>query len=132
MAVLALLLQACGGPATQPAGGETTTSSTPAEPSGDLVEVSLENIAFKPAELTVEVGTTVRFLQNDGEIPHTVTAKAETAGDFDSGTIDGGEVFEVTFDEPGTFPYFCEIHPTRMDGVVTVVEAGSNSDSSSG
>ena len=90
--------------------GETTT-----DVAAVVTEVSVVNVAFAPADIEVPVGTTVDWI-NEDPFAHTVTARD---GAFDSGTMDGGAVFAQTFEEPGTFEYFCAIHPS-MTGTVTV------------
>ena len=84
------------------------------------VPVSIVGRAYQPAELTLEAGQTVTWT-NRALIPHTVTA---AGGQFDSGHINPGESFKVTFATPGTFAYSCTIHPT-MHGEVTVLAPGS-------
>ncbi len=79
--------------------------------------VRIEQSRFQPDELTVAAGTTVAFV-NDDPVDHTVTARDETPGDFDSGTLAGDETFEHRFAEPGTYDYFCEIHPTMRSSIV--------------
>ncbi|MDQ3654613.1 MAG: cupredoxin domain-containing protein [Chloroflexota bacterium] len=77
------------------------------------VEVSIADFQFDQASLTVAPGTTVVWT-NDGAAPHTAT------GDFgDSGILDPGQTFEFTFTDPGTFAYFCAIHPD-MQGEISV------------
>lgn len=82
------------------------------------VPVMLERSRFSPDELTVDPGVVVRF-ENLDAFDHTITASPDSALTFDSGDLDRGDVFEQRFDEPGTYDYFCEIHPT-MRGTVTV------------
>jgi len=84
------------------------------------VPVSIVARAYQPAEVAVEAGQTVTWT-NHGLTPHTVTA---TGGEFDSGRINAGESFKVTFATPGTFAYACTIHPS-MHGKVTVLVPGS-------
>lgn len=84
-------------------------------------EVEMLDFEFAPQALTVEVGTTVAWV-NSGVAPHTVTARD---GSFDSGIKASGERFEYTFTELGTFEYFCTLHPD-MVGTVTVVAAGGD------
>ncbi len=79
------------------------------------VIVSIQDFAFNPPNITVAPGTTVTWVNNDSA-PHTTTADDEM---WDSETLQQGESFSFTFDTPGTFPYFCEIHP-MMRGSVTV------------
>jgi nitrite reductase (NO-forming) len=82
--------------------------------------------AYSPRELTVTVGTTVRWVNQD-PIAHTVTAGTVEGsvgspdGRFDSGFLNLGEAFRFTFTEPGTYQYFCIPHPW-MQGTVTVTE----------
>ena len=81
--------------------------------SGDSVSIS--NFAFEPAELGVAAGTEVTWT-NDDPAPHTVTADD---GSFDSGTLEPGQAFSVTFDGNGPIIYACRIHPD-MIGTVSV------------
>jgi plastocyanin len=84
------------------------------------VGVSIVSRAYQPPALTIEVGQTVTWT-NRGFTPHTVTA---LGGEFDSGRLNVGESFKVTFSTPGTFAYKCEIHPS-MRGTVTVLAPGA-------
>jgi plastocyanin len=79
------------------------------------VEVTIEGFAYKPATLNIPVGTTVTWHNND-TAPHTVTARDNS---FDSGSLANGGTFSHTFQEKGTFEYYCKIHP-NMAGKVTV------------
>ena len=82
-----------------------------------IFEVQVVDFAFEPATLTVPVGATVTWT-NAGSRPHTVTADDAS---FDSGRLDPGEQFSQTFDQPGTFTYFCGFHPD-MQGSIVVTE----------
>jgi plastocyanin len=72
--------------------------------------------AYSPAVMTVAVGTTVTWINNDS-VFHTITSGASNGttpapdGLFDSGEVQPGETFEHTFDEEGTFDYHCTPHP---------------------
>jgi plastocyanin len=79
--------------------------------------VQVVDFAFDPATVTVPAGATVTWT-NGGSRPHTVTADD---GSFDSGRLDPGEQFSQTFDQPGTFTYFCGFHP-EMQGSIVVTE----------
>jgi plastocyanin len=81
--------------------------------------VTIENLQFQPATVTVEVGDTVTWSNQDG-VPHTATADDDS---FDTGNIAGGSSASQTFATAGSFPYHCEVHPT-MTGTV-VVQAGA-------
>ena len=101
-------------PATTDAdAGATGDAATVA--TGAVTQVAVIDVAFRPADIEVAVGTTVDWT-NDDPFAHTVTARD---GAFDSGTMDSGAVFAQTFSEPGTFEYFCAIHPS-MIGTVRV------------
>ena len=79
------------------------------------VEVKIDNFSFGPATLTVAVGTTVTWTNRD-DIPHTVVSEDKI---FKSKVLDTDEKFSFTFTKPGTYPYFCSIHP-KMTGKVVV------------
>ena len=83
------------------------------------VTVRMEDNFFAPANITVEPGTTVTWVQS-GDNPHTTTSYD---GLWDSGMIEGGSegTFSFTFEEPGTYDYFCIPHEDLgMVGSVTV------------
>ena len=80
-------------------------------------EVKIDNFSFSPANLVVSVGTTVTWTNRD-DIPHTVVS-TDDPKIFKSKVLDTDEKFSFTFAKPGTYPYFCSIHP-KMTGKVTV------------
>jgi plastocyanin len=80
--------------------------------------IEISNFSFVPTTLTVPVGTTVAWVNEDDE-PHTVV---ESNTLFKSHALDTGDKFSFTFTTPGKFQYFCTIH-AHMVGTV-VVEAG--------
>ena len=77
--------------------------------------VKIDNFVFGPQTLTVQVGTTVTWTNSD-DIPHTAVS---TNGVFKSKVIDTNEKFSYTFTKPGTYSYFCSVHP-KMTGKVVV------------
>lgn len=77
--------------------------------------VSITNFAFGPASLTVHVGDSVTFTNNDGAT-HSVTFKDGSAG---ADSLSPGQSFTRTFDHAGTFDYFCSFHP-YMTGTIVV------------
>ena len=128
LAALALASSACGGSDSSPDGGAATdTRATSAAPAANEVVIRL--IAFKPESLSVPAGTEVTWKQMDAS-SHTVTSGTVTqgAGDvttapdgkFDSANLARDAIFRFTFDEAGTFPYFCSLHPATMRGEVRV------------
>ncbi len=77
--------------------------------------VSIKDFSFQPATISVPVGGTVTWTNND-TTGHTVTADD---GSFDSGTVSPGATFSQTFATAGTFTYHCNIHPS-MTASITV------------
>lgn len=88
------------------------------------VTVAAVNFEFQPASRSVRVGDVVRWTFTGD--PHTVTSGTPGSpdGQFDSGIEDPGGSFRVTFDQPGTYRYFCQIHAEQMTGTI-VVTAGA-------
>lgn len=95
-----------------------TPQPTPS-PSDAANAVSIVDLAFEPATLRVEPGTTVTWT-NTGVAPHTATAED---GSFDSGTLESGATFQKTFTDPGRYAYLCRIHPD-MTGTIEVTATG--------
>jgi plastocyanin len=87
----------------------------PAAP-GSGSDVRIDNFAFVPASLSVPTGTTVTWTNEDA-IQHTVSSDDGTT--FDSGAFSQGKTFEFTAGPPGTYTYFCRIHPF-MKATLTV------------
>ena len=79
----------------------------------------IDNFTFVPARLTVKAGTTVTW-RNEDDIPHTIASAARL---FKSKALDTDDSFSFTFTEPGTYEYFCSLHP-RMTATI-VVESGN-------
>lgn len=77
--------------------------------------VAIDNFAFTPATITVKPGTTVTF-ENRDDIPHSVV---DADGKFHSKALDTNDTFQVTFDQPGEYIYYCGLHP-HMKGKVVV------------
>lgn len=117
---LVLIVGGCGGDdddaAPEPADSTAPASETvPEEPGAEAAQVDMVDISFAPADVTVSVGTTVVWTNQDG-VDHTTTSND---GVWDSGVLGPGESFEFTFEEPGTYTYLCEIHPA-MQGTIIV------------
>ena len=77
--------------------------------------VTIDNFAFSKPTITVPVGTKVTWVNRD-DMLHTVTDEGKT---FKSDPLDSGESFSHVFDKPGTYKYFCSLHP-HMTGTVVV------------
>jgi len=78
-------------------------------------EVKITNFMFSPKTLTVPVGTTVTWTNNDDD-PHTVASIDKTT--FKSSALDTGEKYSYTFTKPGKYAYFCSVHPKMTAEVV--------------
>jgi plastocyanin len=81
------------------------------------VEVKIDNFSFGPVALTVPVGTIVTWTNHD-DIPHN-TVSTDDPKTFKSKVLDTNEKFSFTFSKPGTYTYFCSIHP-KMTGKIIV------------
>ena len=85
---------------------------------GPTATVHFRNYAFSPLTITVAAGTTVEFVNDDGDA-HTATADDKS---FDSGALDTHETWRHRFTHSGTFAYFCALHP-YMKGRIVVTAA---------
>ncbi|MCC5949994.1 MAG: cupredoxin domain-containing protein [Nitriliruptoraceae bacterium] len=143
---LALVLAACGGvddaaPVDEPTAETETRSDTATDAMDDTDsdaddtsddadagdaeqtdQVDARNINFEPADIEVTVGTTVTFTNQD-IVRHTVTSgpSGEPDGTFDLPLDAQGDEVTFTFDEPGTYDYYCDLH-RAMVGTVTVTD----------
>lgn len=93
------------------AGVAENPASTPAS----ATTVKIDNFTFSPMTLEVNRGTTITWLNKD-DIPHVV---ASTEGKFKSRAIDTDGSYTFTFTEPGTYEYYCSVHP-KMTGKIVV------------
>ncbi len=109
-------------------GGGTIATTTAPPPTADTqvaatttpprLEVAIENFSFAPVELAISAGTTVEFVNRESGVPHTSTSDDNI---WDSDTLSPGDSFAFTFDTPGSFSYFCSIHP-GMKAEISVEE----------
>jgi plastocyanin len=79
------------------------------------VEIKIDNFSFTPPTLTVKAGTQLTWTNAD-DIPHTVVS--DDLG-FKSKVLDTDEKFTFIPSKPGTYTYFCSIHP-KMTGKLVV------------
>jgi plastocyanin len=103
-------------------GNDDAPTNTPAVDQS-TVSSSIQN--FELQSITVDVGTTVTWTNNDSAghtVSHQVTNSSppQTGAEFDSGSLSQGSRFSHTFDEAGRFQYYCEIHPDSMQAAVVV------------
>jgi plastocyanin len=98
--------------------GAAIPAAHAAEAAARSYEVKIDNYVFGPATLTVPAGTTVTWTNQD-DSPHTVTSADRR---LKSPALDTGDRFSFTFDKPGSYSYFCSLHP-HMTGTVVVLPA---------
>ena len=130
LACLALGLVAGCGDDDDDGGGEAAeTTEQPAETAEDTggggaasdeVEVGMEGIKFDPDSVTVKVGGSVKWTNNE-DVPHDVTKEDGPGADFSSGkgNMKKGDTYERVLTKAGTINYVCTVHP-NMKGTVTV------------
>ncbi len=97
-------------------GGYQQNPAQQGAPVTGVTQVNMQNFAYQPANMQVRAGTTVTWTNQDN-VPHSVTFKN---GMKDSGLLFQGQSFSYTFNTPGTYQYYCTVHP-YMVATVTVV-----------
>jgi plastocyanin len=85
--------------------GQVASAARPA-----VHTVMIEGTQFQPGELTVKIGDSIEWVNND-PFPHTVTSKT---GGFDSRQIQPGKSWKYRAVKKGEFPYICSLHPTMQ------------------
>jgi plastocyanin len=85
-------------------------------------QVKIDNFTFNPQTITVKAGTTVVWTNAD-DIPHTVTSTTQA---FKSKALDTDDKFSFTFTTPGSYAYFCSLHPHMTGTIVVEAASGSN------
>ncbi|MHB9054344.1 MAG: cupredoxin domain-containing protein [Thermoleophilia bacterium] len=100
----------------------STGCGTPA----GVTAVTIQNLQYNPADLTIKKGDTVRWTNKD-QTAHTSTSDDFQAGRdnpptaWDSQPLNPGQTFDRQFDTAGTFPYHCSVH-NYLKGTITVEE----------
>src|SRR5258706_1435429 len=90
---------------------QTSAATQPTEQ-----QVTIDNFDFDPQVLTVSPGTKVTWLNRD-DVPHTATS-TDSPPKFNSKAIDTDEKFSYVFTQPGTYAYFCAVHPKMTAKIV--------------
>jgi plastocyanin len=109
-----------GSPPSGPAAPAATTSSSSARATpavvGDALAIRIDNFSFQPPEVHLPRGRKVTWINAD-DVPHLI---ASADGKFrPSSALDTNDQYTLAFDRPGTYRYFCTLHP-RMTGSVVV------------
>jgi plastocyanin len=89
--------------------------SSAADNAAPPVVVKIDNFSFGPQTVTVPAGTQVTWTNQD-DIPHTVVSDDKTT--FKSHALDTDDKFSFTFTKPGTYEYFCSIHPKMTAKII--------------
>ena len=104
---------------TTPTFAAATASPTASIPAAPFV-VHIKDFKYAPTPLKIHVGDRVKFVNDDDEA-HTVTAQDKS---FDSEGLDTNGTWVHTFTKPGTYAYFCELHP-YMKATIIVLPAAT-------
>src|SRR2546423_8504299 len=108
--------------ASKPATAPQMAASSPTAEAAKKVTIKISNFQFTPKEVTIAAGTTIEWIDEAGN--HTVNADDDS---FKSERLAAGAKYEHTFNEPGTYPYYCTFHGDKhgeeMAGVITVTAA---------
>jgi len=90
-----------------------------ADAQNQTIAIAIDNFTFNPQTVTVKAGTTVTWTNKD-DIPHAIAAVGKQ---FKSKVMDTDNSYSFTFTTPGSYAYFCSLHP-HMTGTI-VVEAAT-------
>jgi plastocyanin len=97
--------------------GQVSGMSRAATGNSSTAAITIDNFSFAPTTLTVTAGTKVTWTNHD-DVPHTVVS-TDQGEKFRSRALDTDESYSFTFTQPGTYAYFCSVHP-RMTATVVV------------
>ncbi len=90
---------------------------------GPAAAVSIDNFTFTPPTVTVKAGTTVIWTNRD-DIPHGIASSNNAFAR--SNALDADDSYSFTFTTPGTYQYFCYVHPHMVGTIVVQATTGSN------
>jgi plastocyanin len=111
-------LAVCLAASSTPLLAAETEAQTPPAP----LSIHIKDFKFNPTSAKIHSGDRVAFVNEDEEA-HTVTSEDKS---FDSEGLDGGRTWQHVFAKPGTYNYFCELHP-YMKATIIVLPAASGS-----
>jgi plastocyanin len=83
---------------------------------GKLNKIEIKDFMFNPPSITVKSGETITWINHDEE-PHTIVSVGKKFQK--SSALDTDEKFSITAGAPGTYEYFCSVHP-KMTGTIVV------------
>jgi plastocyanin len=96
-------------------GTRANSATSPGDKPASGTTVKIDNFSFGPADITIPAGTTVTWTNND-DVPHVVTSDDNKM--FKSKALDTDDRFSFTFTKPGTYNYYCAIHPKMTAKIV--------------
>jgi len=100
---------------------DDSTASTPGIQNVSIVGIKSDK-SFNPNPININAGDSVTWTNSDNDIHHTVTSGSDEGPsigqEFDSGTLGEGQSFTHKFENPGTYEYFCSIHPSMVGEVI--------------
>jgi plastocyanin len=97
------------------AGTRPNPAASPGEIPASGAEVKIDNFSFGPASVIIPAGTTITWTNHD-DVPHVVTSDDNKL--FKSKALDTDDRFSFTFTKPGTYNYYCAIHPKMVAKIV--------------
>ena len=103
-------------PAAAPAASTPAAASSSASGGSGEVKIAMKNIAFAPDDVTVKVGQTITWTDEE-PVEHNVVA--QSGAKFESDIFGEGKSYSFTPKSPGVIKYECTLHP-GMDGTITV------------
>jgi len=91
------------------------TLQTPSSTTNQTNTIMIKNFAFNPSTLTVKVGTTVTWT-NEDSTPHQLIS--DSGNEISSQSLSNGQTYSHAFNTAGTFDYHCSIHPTMKGKII--------------
>ena len=123
LALAALPFAGCGGDDNTSGSTQTATqqekTTTQAEAVPAVVTVSIGDNFYKPKDVTIQVGQSIKW-KNNGAVAHTVTSDTDSSVKFESGTLQPRGVYALKPGSRGKLTYFCSIHGKVQSGTITV------------
>jgi plastocyanin len=97
------------------AGTKSISAESPGDKPAGGAAIKIDNFSFGPADIAIPAGTTVTWTNHD-DVPHVVTSDDNKI--FKSKALDTDDHFSFTFTKPGTYNYYCSIHPKMTAKIV--------------
>lgn len=103
--------------------GDGTVAATPTFVDQGPFTIQISDFSFDPSNVSVPAGTTITW-ENEDAAPHDAAFKG--LDDLATDLLRKGDTDSLTFNDPGTYEYYCTIHPGRMTGSVIVRESDAS------